>query len=178
MTSKIYIADIPEENKFLRKKTEQFDFSKHTKKEITDLVRKMRRLMHEANGIGLAANQIGLPYQMFVAEVEAQDGAPKFYAIFNPKLEKTDSENKSMEEGCLSVPGAYGDVDRPARITLSGHDKNGKNIRIKAWGLLARVFQHEVDHLGGKLFIDRSKNVTRAPHSERLKERKETVAKK
>lgn len=166
-SNNIYVADLPEENSFLRKNTEAFDFSKHAKKEVSDLLRKMKKIMRAANGIGLAANQIGLPYRMFVAEVEGNDGTPKFYAVFNPKLEKIDAEKKLMEEGCLSVPGAYGDVERPSKITLLGQDRNGKNIRIKAWGLLARVFQHEVDHLEGKLFIDRSKNVVRATDSQK-----------
>jgi peptide deformylase len=178
MINSIYVADTPKENEFLRKKTVAFDFKKHSKKEIADLLRNMRKTMKAANGIGLAANQIGLPYRMFVAEVESSDGAPKFYALFNPEFEKLDAEKDTAEEGCLSVPGAYGDVARPGKVTLTGQDRNGKKLRIKAWGLLARVFQHEMDHLEGKLFIDRSKNVTRAAESERLLEREGKLARK
>ena len=64
-----------------------------------------------------------------------------------------------MEEGCLSVPEIFGEVERQEKIILEGYDKNGRKIKIKAWGLLARVFQHEVDHLNGKIFIDTAKNL-------------------
>lgn len=161
MVNNIWVIDDKEEAAVLRKKAEPFDFAKHDKKEVAELVKRMKRTMHEANGIGLAANQIGLPYAAFVAEVHGDSG-PKFYAVFNPKLEKVDKETVLMEEGCLSVPGAYGDVLRPAKVLLAGQDRSGRPLKIKAWGLLARVFQHEVDHLNGVLFIDKAKIVHRA----------------
>src|SRR3989344_3979318 len=99
----------------------------------------MRREMHNADGIGLSANQIGLNTRVFVAMVET-----KFYAVFNPELIQLSKETNSMDEGCLSVPGVYGLVERPSKVTLKGLDANGKPIKIKAWGLLARVFQHEM----------------------------------
>ena len=141
------------------KKTVDFDFKKFSKKEVSDLVVRMRRIMRAANGIGLSANQIGLDFRAFVAEVPDGQGGTKFYALFNPKIEKVSEEKISYEEGCLSVPGIWGDVDRPERIVIGGLDKNGKPAKVKAWGLLARVFQHEMDHLNGKLFIDRTKRV-------------------
>jgi peptide deformylase len=134
-------------------------------KDITALTRKMRKIMREANGIGLAANQIGLPYSMFVAEVPADEG-DKFYAIFNPKIEKMESEKATAEEGCLSVPGVYGDMTRAAKITLAGQDAKGRPIKIKAWGLLARVFQHEVDHLNGVVFADKAKHLYKITDAE------------
>lgn len=140
------------EEKFLRKKTKPFDFKSYPKKEIGSLIRQMRQIMKKADGIGLAANQVGLDFKMFVAEVDG-----KFYAIFNPEIAKTSKESDMLEEGCLSVPGDFDEVIRPAKVTLTGQDKNGKKIKIKAWGLLARVFQHEVDHLNGGLFIDKIK---------------------
>jgi len=106
--------------------------------------------MEKAEGIGLSANQINLDMRVFVAKVEN-----KFYAIFNPQIVKKSVSEIVAEEGCLSVPQLYGEVFRPERITISGYDKNAKKLKIKAWGLLARVFQHEIDHLDGKLFIDR-----------------------
>lgn len=147
------------DEKFLRGETHDFDFAKYPKREIHDVVRKMREMMRKANGIGLSANQAGLNFRMFVAEVPDKNGNGKFYAVFNPKLEILDKEEVTFEEGCLSVPKAYGEVTRPARVLLTGFDKNGKKLKIKVWGLLARVFQHEMDHLNGKLFIDRTKNV-------------------
>ncbi len=148
------------EEKILRKKAVPFDFGSMSKAELRSLIEKMKKMMREANGVGLAANQIGLPFHMFVAEVpDEKNGGNKFYAIFNSKLEKSGGETIKVEEGCLSVPGIYGEVERPKRVTLTGQDKNGHTVKIKAWGLLARVFQHETDHLNGGLFIDKAKNL-------------------
>ncbi len=149
----------PKGEKILRTRTKAFDFSAFTPKEIRELVARMRRIMREANGIGLSANQIGLDFRMFVAEVPDAHGGLKFYAVFNPELEKVSAETETSEEGCLSIPGKFGDVARAQQLTLRGEDKNGKPLKIKAWGLLARVFQHECDHLDGKVFIDRAKKV-------------------
>jgi len=159
MAEKIVTIENKKDEKFLRRKAVNFDFEKFSKKEINELIRKMGQMMRKANGVGLAANQVGLDFRAFVAEVPASDNKTKFYAIFNPKIEKAGGEKISLEEGCLSVPLTYGEVERPKKITLVGHDKNGKPLKIKAWGLLARVFQHEVDHLEGKLFIDRAEEV-------------------
>ena len=145
--------------KFLRKKTAEFDFKKFTKREIATLVKDMRQAMRAANGIGLSANQIGLDLNMFVAEIPDPKGGTKFYAVFNPKIEKMSDETAEFEEGCLSIPGSWGEVTRAERVVLGGRDKNDKAVKIKAWGLLARVFQHETDHLKGTLFIDRAKRV-------------------
>jgi len=160
MINNIWVVSEKKEEKFLRKKTVDFDFKDFTKKEIVQLVAQMRRIMHTANGIGLSANQIGLDFNMFVAEVpDVDQSGTKFYAIFNPKIEKKSDETAVLEEGCLSIPGKWGYVPRAERVTLTGFDRNGKAIKIKAWGLLAHVFQHETDHLQGKLFIDRTKKV-------------------
>lgn len=147
------------DNARLRKKTTPFDFAAFTPQLISKLVSHMRTMMHAARGIGLSANQIGLPWRLFVAEVPGRDGAMKFYAVFNPVIEKIGKETALLEEGCLSVPRVYGVVERAKELTLKGLDKKGKPIKIKAWGLLAHVFQHEVDHLDGKLFIDRAKDL-------------------
>lgn len=144
-------------NKILRKKTADFNLAKFKKAEIKKIIQAMRAAMKEAAGIGLSANQIGLDANFFVAEIDS-----KFYAVFNPKIEKISQETDIMEEGCLSIPNTFGKVDRPSRVVLSGLDQNGKKIKIKAWGLLARVFQHEVDHLNGKLFIDKAVEVHKA----------------
>src|SRR3989338_7154649 len=146
------------DEKFLRRPTARFDFKNFSKKNIRDLVQRMRGAMQEAEGVGLSANQIGLDMRVFVARVEN-----KFYAIFNPELIQFSKEMNSMDEGCLSVPGVYGLVERPSKVTLKGLDAYGKAIKIKAWGLLARVFQHEMDHLNGGLFIDKAKQVERVP---------------
>ncbi len=159
MEKKVVTIANKKDEKFLREKTEEFHFAKHTKREIRELVSRMRETMKRAQGVGLSANQIGLPYRVFVAQVSDAQGKPKFYAIFNPKLEKLSSEKESIEEGCLSVPGTYGMVARNYRVTLTGQDQQGKKLKIKAWGLLARVFQHEMDHLDGHLFVDKATNL-------------------
>jgi peptide deformylase len=150
----IYTIHQSKEEKVLRTKTEKFDFAKFNKKDIRELVRAMRLIMAQANGVGLAANQVGLSTSMFVAQCEG-----KFYAVFNPEVTKVSKEKTLLEEGCLSVPGMFGEIERADKITLEGQDQNGKKIKIKAWGLLAQIFQHETDHLSGKLYIDRAKGV-------------------
>lgn len=148
--SKILNIDDKEAEKFLRTKTKEFDFSKYSRQEVANLVSQMKEIMEEANGIGLAANQIGLDFSVFVAKWD-----DKFYAVFNPSIEKPSKEKETIEEGCLSIPGKYGEVKRPAGVTLVGQSATGKRVKIKAWDMLARIFQHEVDHLNGKLYLDR-----------------------
>lgn len=150
----IWTINDKSETKLLRKKMSAFDFSKFSKKQLTELIKKMREAMKKSNGIGLSANQMGLDMHFFVAQAEG-----KFYAIFNSKITKTFDGDIHMEEGCLSVPEVFGEVVRPAKLVLEGLDKNGKKVKIKAWGLLARIFQHELDHLDGKLFIDTAINL-------------------
>jgi peptide deformylase len=155
---KLFTIENKEEKKFLSQKTKDFDFKMFSSKELTQLINKMKKIMRSAQGIGLSANQVGLPYRFFIAEVPSKEGN-KFYAIFNPKIEKTEGEKLELEEGCLSVPGVYGKTPRYEKITISGFNRYGKPIKIKAWGLLAHVFQHEIDHLDGKLFIEKAKEL-------------------
>ena len=174
---RIFTVGSAKDEKFLRKPVPEMDFGSGTKgtlgrKEMAELLRKMRKTMKAARGVGLSANQIGLPYRLFVAEVPNAQGEPKFYAVANPVLDKM-SGRKLLEEGCLSVPGVYGNVERATEVSLRGLDRNGRPLRIKAWGLLAHVFQHEVDHLNGKLFTDKAKDLRKVPESERLSERKQ-----
>lgn len=151
---KILTIDNKKEEKILRRKTSEFDFNKYNKKQIRELIKTMRETMEKAEGIGLSANQIGWDMKFFVAKV-----ANKSYAVFNPEIIKESSEKLLMDEACLSVPGLFGPVERPEKVILTGFDANNKKLKIKAWGLLARVFQHESDHLNGRLFIDRAKEI-------------------
>lgn len=170
MTEPIVTIEKKEGEAFLRTKTVPFDFSKFTKKELRELIRVMRETMKKADGVGLSANQIGRNERFFVAQIPNTQGKPEFYAIFNPQITKMSTELSNIEEGCLSVPRSYGQTPRSYRVTLDGYDANGKKIKIKAWGLLARVFQHEVDHLDGKLFIDKAKAITKvAPRAKKIK---------
>lgn len=175
MPDRILSINNKKDEKFLREKTVDFDFSKFTGQEVRALIARMKKTMRLVRGIGLAANQIGLSYRVFVAEVSAERGGNnKFYALFNPKIEKSSKEKSVAEEGCLSVPGegdvlkVFGRVERPERIVVGALNKNGKSLKLKVWGLLARVFQHEIDHLNGILFIDRTKDL----YSLRAEERK------
>jgi len=154
------------EMKILRTKCQPFDFKKYTKKEIRAVIAEMRIKMKEWLGVGLAATQIGRTEAFFVAQVP--DG--KFYTIFNPRLTKL-SEPVLLEEGCLSVPGQYGEIERCGKVTLEGQDQNGKPLKIKAFGLLAQIFQHETDHLKGILYYDKVRNLYEHPASSRLQER-------
>jgi peptide deformylase len=122
------------------------------------LVEDMLETMRDEPGIGLAANQIGVPQRVIVVELPKDEEDPqsgRTYAVVNPKIARASREQEEMEEGCLSVPGLVGDVWRSKEVTVKGQDVQGKRIRIKARDLLARVFQHEIDHLNGVLFIDR-----------------------
>ncbi|MDD5547739.1 MAG: peptide deformylase [Candidatus Pacebacteria bacterium] len=151
MNPPILTVNNKKEEKFLRRKTSNFDFSKYSKKEIRDLVKTMRAVMKEGIGVGLSANQIGLDIKVFVARLDN-----KTYAFFNPKITNFSKETSVMEEGCLSVPGVFGPVERPEKITIDGQDQNGKKMKIKAWGYLGRIFQHECDHLNGIIFTDKA----------------------
>ena len=118
----------------------------------------MLETMRDEPGIGLAANQIGVSQRVIVVELTKDEDDPQSgltYVVVNPKIARAGREQEEMEEGCLSVPGVVGDVWREVEITVKGQDLQGKKIRIKARDMLARVFQHEMDHLDGILFIDR-----------------------
>jgi peptide deformylase len=123
--------------------------------EVRRVVREMFETMYSAKGIGLAANQVDLPYRLFVVN-EKSDPAEKDYerVFINPVL----SSKKGMaedEEGCLSLPGLYRGVKRPEQVTVIAYDLSGKQFRLDLDGLLARIVQHENDHLDGILFTDR-----------------------
>ena len=122
------------------------------------LAQDMLDSMHAANGLGLAAPQIGIPLRIIAIEMPENDEDPhggERYVLCNPKIVKASKELEEGEEGCLSVPGLVGEVVRAAAVTVKGATPKGKRVRHKASGLLARAFQHEVDHLDGILFVDR-----------------------
>ncbi|MBI4193398.1 MAG: peptide deformylase [Candidatus Colwellbacteria bacterium] len=126
-----------------------FEFAKVPPDEVARVVQQMRSVMERAEGVGLSANQVGLSWRLFVARDER-----KFYAVFNPVIVKTAKAKVAREEGCLSIPRALVTVPRAERVTLEGSDRRGRKVRLAAKGFLARVFQHEIDHLNGKLITD------------------------
>ena len=121
--------------------------------EVTDELRKliadMFETMYAAEGIGLAAPQVGRTERVAVVDVEG-----KKFALINPEVLSTSDAPEKAEEGCLSIPDIYGDVERPAEVTIRATDENGNQYQETAGELLGRCFQHEIDHLDGKLFID------------------------
>jgi peptide deformylase len=124
---------------------------------LQKLIDDMLDTMHEANGVGLAAPQVGVPLRLFVVETPEDADEPhsgETFVLYNPEIVKTD-ELYYPEEGCLSMPGWVGNVPRYMYATIKGRDRNGREVRVKASGLLAQAFQHENDHLDGVLFFDR-----------------------
>ena len=123
--------------------------------EVTDELRRliddMFATMHAARGIGLAAPQIGRTERIAVVDVE---GGRQPIALVNPEIVSASSGTDKAEEGCLSIPDIFGDVERPASVVVRAMDRDGAPFEVTATGLLARCLQHEIDHLHGKLFID------------------------
>jgi peptide deformylase len=136
------------------------------------LVAEMLDSMHAVNGLGLAAPQIGVPLRVIVIETpeekdeEGRISQPsQLYVYCNPEIVKAHGEEE-IEEACLSVPGYVGLVKRATSVTVKGQDIKGRRIRTKAEGLLARAFQHEIDHLNGTLYIDRVESPEKLYHLE------------
>ena len=115
------------------------------------LTEEMLVTMREREGVGLAANQVGRLRRVLVAGIEEDE-----YVLVNPVIEARSDETEVLAEGCLSIPGIQVDVERPMAVTVSGQDAAGEEIRFEAEGLLARVLQHEIDHLDGVLILDRT----------------------
>ncbi len=126
--------------------------------EIRELVDDMVETMHEYNGIGLAAAQVGELVQIIIVEVpedEEVPGSGQRYIVLNPEIVKLSRETEDGIEGCLSVPGYVGEVERSTMALIRGMDIHGRKMRLRAKEFLARVFQHEIDHCNGVLYIDR-----------------------
>ena len=122
--------------------------------DIHTLIDDMIQTMYAAPGIGLAAPQVGVPLRIFVCDLSVGRNAQDLMTFINPELVQSDG-TQLEEEGCLSLPGFNATVARPARAVLKGLNRTGEEQVVEASGLLARCFQHEVDHLDGTLFIDR-----------------------
>lgn len=130
--------------------------------ELRTLIDDMVETMRQAPGVGLAAPQINVSLRLFVAEFgdeNDEEASVQTYTIVNPKIIKTSRETDIGVEGCLSIPGLVGEVMRPIEAKVGGYDRNGEAITIEAKGWLARIFQHEIDHLDGVLFTDHALRV-------------------
>ncbi|MBX4204587.1 MAG: peptide deformylase [Candidatus Doudnabacteria bacterium] len=130
--------------------TQKTSLVKTVNEEILNLVVEMIAACRKANGIGLAAPQIGKSLRLCIINLE-HVGLPPF-ALVNPRIVRKSLKKIEMEEGCLSIPGVFGIVKRPASVTVKAMNLEGKENKFKAGGLLARVIQHELDHLDGILF--------------------------
>jgi len=130
---------------------------------VRSLIEDMVDTMRAAPGVGLAATQLAVDQRVIVVEYrddeQNAEAPPKLFTVVNPDITHRSSEMVEGVEGCLSIPGYAGDVERHAWVTVKGLNRHGRPFRLKARGWLARIFQHEIDHLDGVLFIDRATHV-------------------
>ena len=138
------------------------------------LIDDMIETMHAVQGLGLAAPQVGVPLRVIVIELLKDEEEPlsgKPIVLCNPEIVKAKGEDEAIE-GCLSVPGYIGEVKRAAAVTVKGRNREWKEMRIKAKGLLARALQHEIDHLDGILFVDHLESLDKLRRIEPQEERR------
>ena len=130
---------------------------------LQTLVEDMIETMRQAPGVGLAAPQVGESLRLIVVEYpvddEEEDAPKKLFVVANPEIKEISTESEMGIEGCLSLPGLQGEVERALAVTLRGRTRRGQPIKIKARGWMARIFQHEIDHLEGVVFTDRATRV-------------------
>ena len=134
---------------------------------IIDLIDIMFNIMYKEKGIGLAAPQINIQSRIIILDITMSDGPSM--ALVNPVIIGISDNKESYDEGCLSLPGISADILRPFQVSVKGYTPKGKEVQIDADGLLARVFQHEIDHLNGILFIDHLENYQRKELTSDLK---------
>ncbi|PIE44923.1 MAG: peptide deformylase [Gammaproteobacteria bacterium] len=126
----------------------------HIDEKIKTLIDDMFETMYERKGVGLAATQVDVHQRIFVTDCAGEDEAPQPLAFINPEITSFSKETKVYQEGCLSIPENYADVERSDHVTVKALDRDGKAFSMDCSGLLAVCVQHETDHLNGKLFID------------------------
>lgn len=152
-----YVREIlTEGHPVLRKVAKRVDPKEIREPLFQQLIDDMFATMYEAPGVGLAAPQINVSKRVFVMDVRDDEHEPA--VLINPKLEIS-GDDVELREGCLSVPAMIGDIVRKERAVVTGLDRQGQKIRLEGDGLFAQCVQHEIDHLDGKLYIDRAKNV-------------------
>lgn len=137
-------------------KVRQFDA------DLQQLIDDMIETMRAAPGVGLAAPQVGVSQRVIVVEYgddEDETQPPRLYVVVNPEIVETSPDTEMGVEGCLSIPGLVGEVERYRRIVVKGQNRRGQPIKLKLQGWVARIFQHEIDHLEGILFTDRAVRV-------------------
>ncbi len=137
--------------------------------DVQEMIDGMADTMYEAPGIGLAAIQVGWDKSVLIYDISPREDGRELHVLINPKIVSQEGEVMSENEGCLSVPDFRADVKRSEFVTVEGHDREGKPIRLDAEGLLAIVLQHEIDHLNGTLFIERISSLKRQMYKRRVK---------
>jgi peptide deformylase len=162
--SKLEILTYP--NKFLGEPTKPLE---NIDGKVQEMVDRMAATMYDAPGIGLAAIQVGWDKSLLIYDISPRDENRALHVLINPKIVTKEGEMVSENEGCLSVPDFRADVKRAANITVEGHDREGKPVRMDAEGILAIVLQHEIDHLNGTLFIERISSLKRQMYQRRVK---------
>ncbi|HLA86341.1 MAG TPA: peptide deformylase [Thermoguttaceae bacterium] len=123
--------------------------------ELRRMIAEMFELMYEHDGVGLAANQVDLPYRFFVANLQSDPAAKDQELVFINPIITHSTGSAEADEGCLSFPGIWAPVRRPEKVSLAAYDLSGQEIKLELDGLLARAVQHEIDHLDGVVFVDR-----------------------
>ena len=162
--SKLDILTYPD--KFLSEPTKPLE---NINGEVQEMIDKMAATMYDAPGIGLAAIQVGWDKSLLIYDISPKDENRSLNVLINPKIITHEGQIISENEGCLSVPDFRADVERAANITVEGHDREGRPIRMDAEGLLAIVLQHEIDHLNGTLFIEHISSLKRQMYQRRIK---------
>lgn len=149
------IIKIP--HKILAKKTAKVAIEDIKNGHHRRLILEMKRVMKENEGIGLAANQVGQDLRLFIIDEKLADEAGTSSVFFNPEITEYSKDTDELEEGCLSIPQSYNPIKRAKKIKIKAIDENGNKIKLKARGFLARVLQHETDHLNGLTIKNRIK---------------------
>ena len=163
---------LTEPDQFLRQKSKKVEKVDDSTRSLMD---DMLETMYDAPGIGLAAIQIGVPERIIVIDL-AKDGEKKMPMYFiNPEIVSKSSKDATYEEGCLSVPNQFAEIDRPDKCHIKFLDYNGKEKSLKAEGLLATCIQHEMDHLEGILFIDYLSKLKKNMIIKKLSKQKKTI---
>ena len=163
---------LTEPNKVLREKSLKVE---SVDKDLQNLMDDMLETMYAAPGIGLAAIQVGIPKRIIVLDISYKEGKKNPMYFVNPEIIEKSNQNSTYEEGCLSVPGQFAEIDRPDKCHIKYLDYYGEQKEIKAEGMLATCIQHEMDHLEGILFIDYLSKLKKSMIIKKLSKQKKTI---
>ena len=163
---------LTEPNKILREKSLSVE---NVDRDIQILMDDMLETMYAAPGIGLAAIQVGIPKRVIVLDIKQKEGQKNPICLVNPEIIEKSKNNSTYEEGCLSVPGQFAEIDRPDKCHVKYLDYYGEKKEIKAEGMLATCIQHEMDHLEGILFIDYLSRLKKTMIIKKLSKQKKAI---